>query len=75
MSSMLTRKGLAHFLSSPENARELNGLVEVVRYVLMGYQVRTPKRLIPIASDICQTSLQRDIYDESCQLIVSLIPS
>jgi len=52
MSSMTTRKDPPHFLSSPESAQELNGLVEAVRYALKGYQVHTPERFILNASDI-----------------------
>jgi len=52
MNSMTAQKDLAHFLSNPENSQKLNGLVEDVRYALMDYQVRTPKGLTPIVSDI-----------------------
>ena len=38
----MTREDLAHFLSNPENAQELNNLVGDVRDGLMEYQVRTP---------------------------------
>ena len=40
--SITTQKDLAHFLSSSENAQELNSLVGDVRDALMEYQVCTP---------------------------------
>jgi len=52
MDSMTAQKDLAHFLNNPENSQKLNGLVEDVRYALIGYQVRTPKGLTLIVSDI-----------------------
>ena len=41
--SMATRSDLAEFLSNPENAQKLNGLVEDIRYALMDYYVCAPK--------------------------------
>jgi len=40
------------FLGIPKNAQKLNSLVEDIRYVLMDYQVHTPKTLI----ESCLTS-------------------
>jgi len=50
--SMTTQKDLARFLQNPENSQKLNGLVEDIRYALIDYQVRTPKTLAHIASNI-----------------------
>ena len=45
MGSMRTRNNLVDFLNNPENAQELNGLVEDIRYALMEYRVCIPKCL------------------------------
>jgi len=50
--SVITQKDLARFLKNPENSQKLNGLVEDIRYALMDYQVRTPKTLARIVSNI-----------------------
>jgi len=53
MDSMITTKdNLADFFKSPESAEEVNGLVEDFRYALIDYQVRTPKTLARLASNI-----------------------
>ena len=44
MGSMTVREDLVGFLGNGENARNLNGLVEDIRYALIDYQVRAPKR-------------------------------
>ena len=46
MDSMTTQDNFAHFLKNPENAQELNGLVEDIRHILMDYQVCIPKHLL-----------------------------
>ena len=43
MRSMATHSDLMGFLSNPENAQKLNGLVEDIRYALMEYHVCAPK--------------------------------
>jgi len=52
MASTATRKDLSDFFKNPENAQKVNGLVEDVRYALTDYQVRIPKNLIRIVSNI-----------------------
>jgi len=52
MDSMTSQKDLSHFLNNPENAQNVNGLVEDVRYALIDYQVRTPKTLTRTISNI-----------------------
>ena len=52
MDSMTTQNNLGNFLKNPENAQELNGLVEDIRCALMDYWVCTLKPLALIASDI-----------------------
>jgi len=46
MGSMAAQKDLAEFFKNPQNAQKLNELVEDIRYALIDYQVRTPKRLL-----------------------------
>ena len=53
MNSMKTQEDLADFLKDPENAQRLNSLVEDIRYALIDYQVRIPKRLTTNLSNIC----------------------
>jgi len=43
MESVTTQKDLADFFKNPENAQEVNGLVEDIRSALIDYQVRAPK--------------------------------
>ena len=43
MDSMISRNDLADFFKNPENAQELNGLVEDIRHALMDYRVCTLK--------------------------------
>ena len=52
MRSIATRKDLVDFLSNPENARNLNGLVEDIRHALIDYQVCIPKRPALLAPDV-----------------------
>ena len=52
MHPMATRNDLADFLNNPENAQELNGLVEDIRHTLMDYWVSTPEWLALTISDI-----------------------
>lgn len=52
MSPVTTQKDLSHFLKNPENALELNGLVEDIREALMDYQVCTLERLTLTTPDI-----------------------
>jgi len=73
MDSIVTQQDLTCFLNDPENAQRLNSLVEDIRYALMDYQVCTPNK--PHSHSILylpQTSVQHDICDKNCQLIVSL---
>lgn len=71
---MITRGDPAYFLDSPENTWKLNDLVEGIRDALIDYQVCTPKRArFHHISHLPQTSIQQEIYIESCQKIVSLI--
>ena len=53
MHSVATQSDLAKFLSNPENAQRLNGLVEDICCALMEYHVCAPKWLALIVSDIC----------------------
>lgn len=53
MGSITAREDLAGFLDDPQNARKLNGLVEDIRYVMMDYQVRTPRILVHQVPNIC----------------------
>jgi len=52
MDSMATQKDLVHFFKHPENAHNVNGLVEDIRHALMDYQVRTLKTLTSIISNV-----------------------
>ena len=52
MDLITTQNELANFLKNPENAQELNGLVEDIRWALMDYQVYTLKQLALIISNI-----------------------
>lgn len=65
------------FLSNVGNADQLGGLLEDIRDAMMEYQVCTIHRASHYCSIQCsnQTSLQQDIYDKSCGLIVGHIPS
>jgi len=47
------QEDLALFLGIPENAQEVNGLVEDIRDALMDYQVCSPKSLALVVVDIC----------------------
>ena len=71
---MATQKDLAQFLSNAENAQKLNDLVDDIREAVMDYQVRTSERLALACLTSTQTSLQRDTYNSTRQLIVSLHP-
>ena len=53
MGPMKTRSDIVDFLSDPENAQRLNGLVEDIRYALVDYQVCVPKSLTLVISNIC----------------------
>ena len=75
MGSVATRKDLMDFLKNPENAWNLNGLVEDIRYALIDYQVCIPKRLALPVPDICsdiiamghlQRELPEDCESHSC---------
>ena len=50
--SIVARKDLACFLTSPKHAQELGGLVEDVRDALMEYQVCTAGALVQITSNV-----------------------
>ena len=68
---------VAGFLLNVENSGKLAGLAEDVHDAMMEYQVGTYTQLIPPTSEACtlyQTSLQQDIYNKGCLLIVSLTP-
>jgi len=51
MGSIAVHNDLENFLREPENAQELNGLVEDIRYALIDYQVCTFNRLTLNASN------------------------
>ena len=53
METMTSRKDLALFLKTPENAHKLNSLVEDIRCALMDYQVCSPKSLALAVADVC----------------------
>ena len=76
LDSIATRENLAQFLNGTENGWKVNDLVEDIHDALIIYQVCTPKLLAVIASNSAsaQTSLQQEIYNEDCQMIVSLAP-
>ena len=65
------------FFNNAKNADKLTSLVDGIREAVMDYQVCNWNQFIVLASDIFQTSLQQEMYDQSCQLIVglSLLPS
>ena len=72
---MAARNDIVQFLNNAENAQKLNGLVDDIREAVVDYQVRTSKGPSLSASNVlAQTSLQRDIYDGTRQLIVSFLP-
>ena len=52
MVPVTSQEDLLYFLKNPENAQKVNGLVEDVRYALIGYQVHTPETLTRIISNI-----------------------
>jgi len=52
MDSVTTQKDLADFFKNPDNAREVNGLVEDIRSALIDYQVRAPKDISHVVFDI-----------------------
>jgi hypothetical protein len=73
LDSIATQKDLVEFLNSPENVQKLNDLMADIRDALIDYQVCPPKPLDLLLYLIMpQTSLQQDLYDKSCQMIVSL---
>ena len=61
MGPMTTRNDIADFLSDPENAQRLNGLVEDIRYALVDYQVCIPKSLTLVISNICLRVLRNEM--------------
>ena len=59
------------FFRNLENVDRFSGLVEDIRDAMMEYQVcLNGASLAPLI--LLQTSLQQDIYDKNCQLIVNL---
>jgi len=55
MDSMTSQKDFSHFLNNPENAQNVNGLVEDVRYALIDYQVHIPKTLTrTLSNTLCR---------------------
>ena len=72
---MKTQGDVAKFLENAGNAQKLNDLVDDIREAVMDYQVRTSRGLALITSNIrpSQTSLQRDIYENTHQIIVSCL--
>ena len=74
--ALLGEQGKAKgFFNNVENADKLGGLIEDVRDAVMDYQVCVSNDLSFSYLDFLQTSLQQDIYNKSCLLIVSSIPS
>ena len=62
------------FFNNLKNADEFSGLVGDIRNAVMDYQVCSQGEPIMLMPDTHpQTSLQEDIYEKGCQLIVSLI--
>ena len=61
------------FLANAETAQKISDLVDDIREVMMDYQVRvlTHPFFLPFLTNT-QTSLQQDIYDTTCRLIVGL---
>lgn len=62
------------FFNNVENADQLRGLVEDIRDAIMDYQVYPRGLSISCTTSLMcshKTSLQQDIYNKSCQLIVS----
>jgi hypothetical protein len=53
---------------------KLGGLVEEIRDAMLDYQVRPQSVRPQLTQSPCQTSLQQDIYEKSCRLIVGLAP-
>jgi len=49
---MATQKNIAQFLSNADNAQRLSDLVDDIGEAVMEYQVRSPKPLALIASNI-----------------------
>jgi hypothetical protein len=72
LDSITTQNNIMQFLNDSKNAQKLNSLVGDIHDTLMDYQVSAPKPLAHITSNNDQTSLQQDIYDKSCQMIVGL---
>ena len=50
---MTTRSDPTDPPNKTENEQKLNGLLEDIRYALMDYQVRTPKKIALNISNIC----------------------
>ena len=63
---------VVRFLANTENAQRINSLVEDICEAMMDYQVCMGSCSFSTISDLYQTSLRQDIYNKSCQLIVSL---
>lgn len=67
MDSITTQEDFAYFLKNHRNSKELNDLVEDIRYTLMDYQVCTPKRthshcILTFVSDFITTRhLQQEL--------------
>ena len=72
---MAAQGGIAGFLNNADSAQKLNDLVDDIREAVMDYQVRTSRGLALITSNVrpSQTSLQRDIYENTHQIIVSCL--
>ena len=67
---------LAEPPNNPEDVQRVDGLVEDIHYALMDYQVGTPHQTCSHSvQHLHQTSFRQDIYDKSCQEIVSLTPT
>jgi len=49
---MASQKNIAQFLSNADNAQRLSDLVDDINEAVMEYQVRSPKTLALIASNI-----------------------
>ena len=72
---MAEQGNIESFFNNPKNADELGGLVWDIHDAVIAYQVCDQNKLIMhlyLTWKYVQTSLQQDVYDKSCQLIVSL---
>ena len=75
MKLMMIQNDFMDLLDNPEKAQRVDTLVEDIHYALIDYQVCTPHETCSCSiQHLHQTSFRQDIYDKSCQEIVSLTP-